>query len=110
MKKKDFGNAFAYLIVFAIGFLCSNYIKKCSQNDVYVEYEEDIFHKIPVCEAIPGFNKIVYEDDGIATGSEKISEDEVFDKPKYKMCSFCFSPMERKHREEYLYKLLDNNK
>ncbi len=69
---------------------------------VYLECGTDIYHQTAVCDSIHGFDKAFYEEFGEITGTDEINEKEVFYKKKYKMCPFCFSPMEIKYRNEYI--------
>lgn len=71
-------------------------------SKVYLECGTDIYHQTAVCDSIHGFNKVFYEEFGEITGTDEINEKEVFYKKKYKMCPYCFSPMEIEYRNEYI--------
>ena len=67
---------------------------------VYVDYETNIYHSTPVCDSIEGMQ--VLDEIGEVTGSEKVDEKDVFYDQKYRMCNYCFSPMDIQCRTEHI--------
>ena len=88
--------------------------KGCGESDVvYIEQNGKIYHRTPYCEAVPGidvYDREYLRDTGDTPGTEEMSKQDASKDLDLYMCSFCFSPLERKALEEFHQKILEHKK
>lgn len=95
-------NEFKYCCIFL--FLCCSaywgYKYYFPDKFAYIEDDTYIYHSTPVCDEIRGLH--VMEVSGNVMGSKKVDEKDVYYDQKYRMCPYCFSPIEIEYRDKYI--------
>lgn len=109
------GKRFLNIVGIILAFFCIWVFLKglkvvFSTEKVYKEIGQNIYHSTPYCEAIDGissFDEEYMRDTGHTPGTEKMSRRDAYYNQELDMCTFCFSPLERKSRAEYLEKIIE---
>lgn len=79
-------------------------------DKAYKEIGREIYHSTPYCETIPGidvFDEDYLRDTNDTPGTTEVDDKEAYKDMKLEMCTFCYSPLERKTRAEYLQRVID---
>ena len=102
--------AFCCLWVFIQGLRTVFHTEKA-----YKETGKNVYHSTPYCETIEGlgsFDEEYLRETKDVPGTEEMSDGDAYKDLDLEMCPFCYSPLERKARAEYLQRVIDyrNNK
>ena len=76
-----------------------------SSEKVYLEESRKVFHTTQYCDLIKSIDasdREYMEETGNLIGTTEKSERECYNDVTLSMCKFCYSPMDRKYRNEYL--------
>lgn len=76
-----------------------------SSEKVYLEENRRVFHSTQYCDLIKSIDasdREYMEETGNLIGTTEKSERECYSDATLRMCKFCYSPMDRKYRCEYL--------
>lgn len=82
-----------------------------SREKVYCEYNRSVYHCTPYCEAIPDvgvFDREYMEETNKVVGTKEMSSQDAYYDLELFMCDYCYSPLERIKREQYLQKIRES--
>lgn len=113
IKMRDLYKYLGGVAIFSIigGIIIPKVKGNNSSNVVYIETNGKIYHSTPYCEAVPGideYDKEYLRDTGDTPGTVEISEREASQNLDQNMCTFCFSPLERKALKEFYQKIKEH--
>lgn len=89
----------------AIAVFAKGLVSMFTTEKAYVETSRHIYHCSQYCDKIDGIteaDKDYMDETGNTAGTIEKSSRECYNDISLKMCSYCFSPMEIKYRDEHL--------